>query len=105
MSVCVYAGFAGDTDEGRFRSAGLFRMRNGGAWERLDAKFDQLPEVHTIVSDPERPGRVTNGTDSGIFRSEDYGDHWQSLPAPKPKLAVWSLLPHPSEKNSMFAGY
>jgi photosystem II stability/assembly factor-like uncharacterized protein len=105
MPVCVYAGFAGDTDDGRFRSSGLFRMRNGGVWERLDGKFASPPEVHAILTDPDRPGRVTIGTEAGIFRSEDYGDHWQPLHAPKPGLAVWSLLLHPSDKNTLFAGY
>jgi photosystem II stability/assembly factor-like uncharacterized protein len=105
MPVCLYAGFAGDTDEGRFRSAGLFRMRNSGGWERLDDRFGSPPEVHAIMTDPDRPGHITIGTGEGIFRSEDHGDHWQPLPAPKPGLAVWSLLRHPSERNTIFAGY
>ena len=105
MQICVYAGLAGDTDEGRFHSSGLFRMRNGGAWERLDGKFAASPAVRSILTDPDRPGRVTIGTESGVFRSEDYGDHWRPLPAPRPELAVWSLLRHPMEMNTMFVGY
>jgi len=105
MSVCVYAGFAGDTDDGRFCSSGLFRMRNGGGWERLDGNFPSSPQVRAILTDPDRPERVTIGTGSGIFRSEDCGDHWQPVPAPKPGLAVWSLLRHPIESKTMLAGY
>ena len=40
----VYAGLAGDTDPGRFWSAGLYRSRNGGdAWESLGEKIDRSP--------------------------------------------------------------
>jgi photosystem II stability/assembly factor-like uncharacterized protein len=105
MSTCLYAGLAGDTDEGRFVTSGLFRKRNDGPWERLDGKFPTPPEVRSILVDRERLGRVTIGTQAGIFRSEDEGDTWQSLSAPKPQLAVWSLLQHPTERNTIFAGY
>jgi photosystem II stability/assembly factor-like uncharacterized protein len=105
MSSCLYAGLAGDTDEGRFLSAGLFRKRDDGPWERLDGKFPAPPEVRAILSDPDRPTKVTVGTQAGIFRSEDAGDTWQALPAPKPELAVWSLLRHPTEQRTLFAGY
>src|SRR5437773_2384860 len=80
-------------------------MKNGQAWERLGGKFPSPPEVRAILADPDRPGRVTIGTETGIFRSEDCGDSWQPLPAPKPECAVWSLLRHPSDRNTMLAGY
>ncbi len=105
MPVCIYAGLAGDTDEGRFRSSGLFRMKNGGSWERLDEKFASPPEVRAILADPDRSGRVTIGTQSGVFRSEDWGDSWRPLAAEKPVLAVWSLFHHPTDKNTILAGY
>src|ERR1700730_5681275 len=105
MSTCLYAGLAGDTDEGRFVSSGLLRKRNGCAWEQLDGRFPAAPEVRAILTDPELPGRVTIGTQLGIFRSDDYGDSWQALPAPKPDIAVWSLLRHPVDRKTLFAGY
>jgi photosystem II stability/assembly factor-like uncharacterized protein len=48
---------------------------------------------------------VTIGTEQGIFRSDDHGERWYPLPAPKPGLAVWSLVRDPSDGNSMLAGY
>jgi len=105
VTTCLYAGLAGDTDEGRFVSAGLFRKRGDGPWERLDGKFAEPPEVRTILVDADRPGSVVIGTQDGIFRSEDAGDSWQALPAPKPEAAVWSLLRHPGERHTLFAGY
>ncbi|SEF05727.1 Sortilin, neurotensin receptor 3 [Rhizobiales bacterium GAS188] len=102
----VYAGLAGDTDPGRFLSAGLYRSRNaGGTWESLAGKFGQAPQVRAILTHPRRQGQVTIGTETGIWRSEDAGDTWRSLGAPKPDLAVWSLACHPRDRNTIFAGY
>ena len=52
--------------------------------------------MRAIATDPRRPGRITVGTQDGIHRSEDHGEHWVRLAAPAPGLAVWSLLVHPS---------
>jgi hypothetical protein len=102
----VYAGLAGDTDPGRFLSAGLYRSRNGeGPWESLGGKFPSPPHVFAILADPGRPGRVTIGTDDGVWRSDDAGDAWRRLDAPKPELAVWSLARHPREPDTILAGY
>jgi photosystem II stability/assembly factor-like uncharacterized protein len=105
MTVTLYAGIAGDTDEGRFVGAGLYRSRNGGAWERIDGSFDPAPEVHAILTDARRPTRATIGTQTGIYRSDDQGDTWHRLSAPAPGLAVWSLARHPIEADVIFAGY
>jgi len=105
MTVTLYAGIAGDTDEGRFVSAGLYRSRNGGAWERIDRSFDPAPEVHAILTDARRPTSAIIGTQTGIYRSDDQGDTWHHLSAPAPGLAVWSLARHPIEANVIFAGY
>jgi len=102
----VYAGISGDTDPGRFWSAGLYRSRNGdGPWESLGGKIDPAPHVFAILTDPGRPGRVTIGTESGVWRSDDAGESWRRLSAPKPELAVWSLARHPRHPDMIFAGY
>ena len=102
----VYVGLGGDTDPGRFWSAGLYRSRNGeGAWESLGGKIHPMSRVFAILTDPERRGRVTIGTDDGIWRSDNVGDSWRRLSAPKPELAVWSLARHPHDPNTIFAGY
>ena len=102
----VYAGISGDTDPGRFWSAGLYRSRNGdGPWESLGGKIDPAPHVFAILTDPGRPGRVTIGTESGVWRSDDAGESWRRLSAPKPELAVWSLARHPRDPDMIFAGY
>jgi photosystem II stability/assembly factor-like uncharacterized protein len=101
----LYAGLAGDTDPGRFQSFGLYRSRNARGWESLAARFEQPPQVRAILANPMRPGRVTIGTETGVWRSDDAGDTWRNLGAPKPDLAVWSLTYHPRDHKTLFAGY
>ena len=102
----LYAGLAGDTGPGHVRQTGLYRSRDGaGPWELVGKGIDPAPEVRAIATDPRRPGRVTIGTQSGLWRSEDAGDHWVRLAAPAPGLAVWSLHHHPTTPEVMFAGY
>ena len=105
MIQTLYAGMAGDTDEGRFVSAGLYRRLGDGGWERIDGSFDRPPEVHAILTDPRRPERVLIGCERGIFLGEDRGANWRQLPAPRPELAVWSLAREPGDARVIFAGY
>lgn len=102
----VYAGLAGDTDPGRFVSAGLYRSADGeGPWESLAAAFPAPPQVRAILTDPEYPGRITIGTQDGVWRSDDAGRQWRRLSAPAPGLAVWSLTRHPTLPRTLLAGY
>jgi photosystem II stability/assembly factor-like uncharacterized protein len=105
MTQTIYAGMAGDTDEGRFVSFGLYRSREGSAWERIDGSFEQALEVRAILTDFRRPASVMIGTQIGILRSDDHGANWRRLTAPTPKLAVWSLARHPNLPDVIVAGY
>ena len=71
----------------------------------MGGKIDPAPHVFAILTDPGRPGRVTIGTESGVWRSDDAGESWRRLSAPKPELAVWSLARHPRLPDMIFAGY
>jgi photosystem II stability/assembly factor-like uncharacterized protein len=64
-----------------------------------------MPRVFAILTDPSRAGQVTIGTDNGVWRSDNAGDSWRRLSAPKPELAVWSLARHPHDPSTIFAGY
>lgn len=105
MAETLYAGMAGDTDTGQFVSAGLYRKIDEAPWARIDRDFADPPEVHAILTDPRRPDRVMIGTQGGIFVSDNCGETWRQLPAPKPELAIWSLHRHPGEPDVIFAGY
>ena len=51
----VYCGLAGDTDPGRFWSAGLYRSRNAeGAWESIGERLGAEPHVFSILADSRR---------------------------------------------------
>jgi photosystem II stability/assembly factor-like uncharacterized protein len=102
----VYVGLAGDTGPGEIASTGLYRSRDGSTnWEPIGETLVPKPQVRAICTEPTRPGRVTIGTQAGVFRSEDHGDHWIKLAAPAPELAIWSLLRHPGDPRTMLAGY
>jgi photosystem II stability/assembly factor-like uncharacterized protein len=104
-SFHVYAGLAGDTDPGRFVSSGLYRAAGAdGAWQSIGDRLHPRPEVRAILTDPARPGRVVVGTQDGLHRSEDHGDSWRRLDAPRPGLAVWSLARHPGRPRTILAG-
>lgn len=100
---CIYVGLAGDTDPGRFVSAGLLRHRpDGNAWERIDSGLGPMPEVRAILADPKRPGAIMVGTEAGVFSSDDYGNSWNALPLPQ--QVVWCLVRHPDAHDVILAG-
>lgn len=105
MTITLYAGLAGDTDPGRFMSSGLLRSRDGDAWERIETGFPTAPQVFALLADPLRPGEVFAATQDGIFRTTSHGDDWMRLDAPRPGIAVWSLTRHPTEPETILAGY
>ena len=43
------------------------------------------------------------GTQAGLYRSDDRGDHWEALDAPRAGMDVWSLTAHPHDANVIFA--
>jgi hypothetical protein len=103
---CIYIGLAGDTEPGRFLSSGLYRSIGfSGKWESLTHRFDQDAQVRCVLTNPVRPGQVTVGTQLGLFRSDDSGDHWHAISAPRPGRAVWSLVRLAGTPNTLIAGY
>ena len=75
MTQTLYAGMAGDTDEGRFVSAGLYRKIDDGAMDAHRPRSStEPPEVHAILTDPRRPDRVLIGSRAGSSASDDRGE-------------------------------
>ncbi len=102
----VYVGLAGETGPRAEVRGGLYRSRGGDSpWEPIGNGLPPASQIRAIAVDPRLLARVTVGTQDGIYRSDDAGEHWARLDAPAPGLAVWSLALHPRDPDVMFAGY
>jgi len=79
---------------------------NGETWRRLtinqDLEFDDT--VRSLLVDRRTPGAVFAGAETGLFRSEDYGAHWQRVDCELNKYAVWKVIAHPRHPDIMYAG-
>ena len=69
------------------------------------SRISPAPHVFAILVDDHHPESVLIGTDDGIWRSDDAGDNWRRLDAPRPDLAVWALARHPRQHDTILAGY
>jgi photosystem II stability/assembly factor-like uncharacterized protein len=47
---------------------------------------------------------VYAGTNEGVYRSDDRGEHWVPLGAPLGHLITWSLLVSPHDPDTLYAG-
>lgn len=99
----VYVGLAG---EGGIEGHGLYRMSaEGGEWTELTHGLPPNPEVRALTMDPGRPEVIFAGTNRGVYVSDDQGNHWERMNLPDKEEAVWSVMLHPTESRTMFAGY
>jgi photosystem II stability/assembly factor-like uncharacterized protein len=74
----------------------IYRTRDGGAhWSRADAGIAPGGAyLQAVRADPERPGLLYAGTETGVYVSFDDGDHWQSLQLNLPVASVRDLAVH-----------
>jgi len=85
--------------------AGVFRRGVGeGAWEQLKSGLPDPASVHTIVVHPQDPTLVLVGTQDGPYISTDQGSHWHRPDFPERGVQIWSILVHPNEPRTIFAG-
>src|SRR5256884_9108395 len=67
----------------------IYRTRDGGAhWTRADSGIAPQAYVQAVRADPERPGLLYAGTETGVYVSFDAGDHWQTLQLILPVASV-----------------
>ena len=99
----VYVGLAGEGDN--IAEGGLYRMALGGEWQPAEKGLPPQPQVRALLVHPDRPSVVYAGTQRGVYRSGDRGEHWEALEAPRDGQDVWSLAFHPSDPDVIFAGY
>ena len=100
----IYVGLAGEAT--LIGTGGLYRKPDGeGEWVSIAKGLPPEPQVRTLAVHPEHHEVVYAGTQQGVYRSADRGDHWEALESPRDGMDVWSLTFHPNDNNIIFAGY
>ncbi len=70
----------------------LYRTTDyGKSWTPIDDGIPEGAYTRTIREDPETPGLLFAGTETGVYVSLDDGAHWQSLQMNLPKSSVRDL--------------
>jgi photosystem II stability/assembly factor-like uncharacterized protein len=83
---------------------GLYRKEAADThWEELAEGLPPMPQARPIVIHPRNPDIVFVGTQRGVYRSLDRGDHWQRMNLPEGRV-VWSLQFHPRNPQVMQLG-
>ncbi len=94
-NVLIYAGA---------EAQGLYRKDAGDAgWEQLSYGLPPSPQARAIAIHPQDPNVIFVGTQRGVYRSLDRGDHWQRMNLTEGRI-VWSLKFHPGNPRVMFLG-
>jgi photosystem II stability/assembly factor-like uncharacterized protein len=102
----IYLGLAGETGRGRVVQSGLYRLTDGtNEWESLTRGLPEQPAIRALSVHPLHPEIVYAGTQSGPYRSDDRGEHWEKIDIQDHGQPVWSFLFHPYDPGIIFAGY
>jgi photosystem II stability/assembly factor-like uncharacterized protein len=73
----------------------LFRTRDSGkTWDKIVTGLPETAIARVVREDPVRKGMLFAGTETGVYISFDYGDHWQSLQLTLPTSSVRDLTVH-----------
>jgi photosystem II stability/assembly factor-like uncharacterized protein len=98
----VYVGLAGEGEN--IGEGGLYRRAEGDdRWQDISKGLPENPQVRALLAHPENPAVIYAGTHQGPYRSDDRGEHWEALDAPRGD--VWSLAFHPQNPDIIYAGY
>ena len=70
----------------------FFRTRDAGkTWEKIVTGLPEAGIARVVREDPVRKGMLFAGTETGVYISFDFGDHWQSLQLTLPTSSVRDL--------------
>lgn len=102
----IFAGLGGETAPDREVHTGLYRLAaDGGDWEALSGGLPEAPAIRALTVHPRQPNTLFAGTQTGPYRSDDYGATWRKVPVPDREQPVWSFLFHPRDPDVIFVGY
>ena len=100
----VYVGLAGEGEN--IAEGGMLRCAEGDdEWVSITNGLPDDPQVRALLVHPDDPAVIYAGTQHGVYRSGDRGDHWEALQSPGDGMDVWSLAFHPNDPNVIYAGY
>ena len=73
----------------------IFRTQDGGkTWEKIVNGLPDAGIARVVREDPVRKGMLFAGTETGVYVSFDFGNHWQSLQLSLPASSVRDLAIH-----------
>ena len=106
----VYVGIGGEhplaaaAEPNSLGEGGLFRRGDDEeAWQPLTDGLPADPQVRAMAIHPENPQVLFAGTQDGVYRTSDRGEHWEATDSPKAE--VWSIVFHPTKPDIMLAGF
>jgi len=96
-----------------FSTGGFYRTDDGGVtWHprnhgvRADFLPDPMPVygqcVHKVVHHPDRPERLFLQNHWGLYRSDDWGDHWIDVANGVPSDFGFAMAMHPHDPDTVF---
>ncbi len=70
---------------------GIWRSSDGGAtWLRVRHGLYSESAVRALAVHPSDARIMYCGADSGVYRSEDSGEHWERLDSPMNEIPIWA---------------
>lgn len=94
-------------------TGGVYRTDDGGrSWcaRNLGVRADFLPDrypefgqcVHKVVHHPSRPERLFLQNHWGLYRSDDWGDHWHDMANGVPSDFGFAMQMHPHDPETVY---
>ena len=89
----------------------VWRSDDGKTFRLCCGEMFMEAEVRALAVDPANPRTIYAGTDAGLYRTDDAGDHWLRLAGPfdtgegwQAGTVIWSVLISPSRLGTLFVG-
>jgi len=83
----------------------VFRSDDGGqSFVRKSTGMFVECDVRALVVHPADPRVILAGTNEGLYRTNDGGEHWVRIESPMNRMVIWSILIDPDQPDTIIAG-